>query len=355
MANNQLQRRRLTAWVLGIGLVVLLVTTIVWSIATGQYAMTPNELLATIRRFVGIDPPAPIGSDLARNDAVLLQVRLPRIVLGLVVGAALAVAGVLTQSLFGNPLAEPGVIGITSGAALGAAISIVFGFSWLGIATTPFVAFLAGLVTSAIVWSIARSISTQRAVSLLLVGIAINALAGAATAFIFVLAPTTARDAVVFWQLGSINGATWTAVLMTALPVAVALIAVLWLPHRLDALALGDRAAKHLGLRVELVRILTIVLAALLTGAAVSFVGVIGFVGLVVPHAVRLLVGPQHRHVLPLSLLGGAWLVSIADLGARTLVAATDLPIGMMTAIIGAPVFLLLLRQTLDVQRRGEA
>lgn len=355
MANNQLQRRRLTAWVLGIGLVVLLVATIVWSIATGQYAMTPNELLATIRRFVGIDPPAPIGSELARNDAVLLQVRLPRIVLGLVVGAALAVAGVLTQSLFGNPLAEPGVIGITSGAALGAAISIVFGFSWLGIATTPFVAFLAGLVTSAIVWSIARSISTQRAVSLLLVGIAINALAGAATAFIFVLAPTTARDAVVFWQLGSINGATWTAVLMTALPVAVALIAVLWLPHRLDALALGDRAAKHLGLRVELVRILTIVLAALLTGAAVSFVGVIGFVGLVVPHAVRLLVGPQHRHVLPLSLLGGAWLVSIADLGARTLVAATDLPIGMMTAIIGAPVFLLLLRQTLDVQRRGEA
>lgn len=355
MANNQLQRRRLTAWVLGIGLVVLLVATIVWSIATGQYAMTPNELLATIRRFVGIDPPAPIGSDLARNDAVLLQVRLPRILLGLVVGAALAVAGVLTQSLFGNPLAEPGVIGITSGAALGAAISIVFGFSWLGIATTPFVAFLAGLVTSAIVWSIARSISTQRAVSLLLVGIAINALAGAATAFIFVLAPTTARDAVVFWQLGSINGATWTAVLMTALPVAVALIAVLWLPHRLDALALGDRAAKHLGLRVELVRILTIVLAALLTGAAVSFVGVIGFVGLVVPHAVRLLVGPQHRHVLPLSLLGGAWLVSIADLGARTLVAATDLPIGMMTAIIGAPVFLLLLRQTLDVQRRGEA
>ncbi|WP_201521411.1 FecCD family ABC transporter permease [Gulosibacter hominis] len=355
MANNQLQRRRLTAWVLGIGLVVLLVATIVWSIATGQYAMTPDELLATIRRFVGIDPPAPIGSELARNDAVLLQVRLPRIVLGLVVGAALAVAGVLTQSLFGNPLAEPGVIGITSGAALGAAISIVFGFSWLGIATTPFVAFLAGLVTSAIVWSIARSISTQRAVSLLLVGIAINALAGAATAFIFVLAPTTARDAVVFWQLGSINGATWTAVLMTALPVAVALIAVLWLPHRLDALALGDRAAKHLGLRVELVRILTIVLAALLTGAAVSFVGVIGFVGLVVPHAVRLLVGPQHRHVLPLSLLGGAWLVSIADLGARTLVAATDLPIGMMTAIIGAPVFLLLLRQTLDVQRRGEA
>lgn len=355
MANNQLQRRRLTACVLGIGLVVLLVATIVWSIATGQYAMTPDELLATIRRFVGIDPPAPIGSELARNDAVLLQVRLPRIVLGLVVGAALAVAGVLTQSLFGNPLAEPGVIGITSGAALGAAISIVFGFSWLGIATTPFVAFLAGLVTSAIVWSIARSISTQRAVSLLLVGIAINALAGAATAFIFVLAPTTARDAVVFWQLGSINGATWTAVLMTALPVAVALIAVLWLPHRLDALALGDRAAKHLGLRVELVRILTIVLAALLTGAAVSFVGVIGFVGLVVPHAVRLLVGPQHRHVLPLSLLGGAWLVSIADLGARTLVAATDLPIGMMTAIIGAPVFLLLLRQTLDVQRRGEA
>lgn len=355
MANNQLQRRRLTAWVLGIGLVVLLVTTVVWSIATGQYAMAPDELFATIRRFVGIDPPAPVGSDLARNDAVLLQVRLPRIVLGLVVGAALAVAGVLTQSLFGNPLAEPGVIGITSGAALGAAVSIVFGFSWLGIATTPFVAFLAGLVTSAIVWSIARSISTQRAISLLLVGIAINALAGAATAFIFVLAPTTARDAVVFWQLGSINGATWTAVLMTALPVAAALIAVLWLPHRLDALALGDRAAKHLGLRVELVRILTIVLAALLTGAAVSFVGVIGFVGLVVPHAVRLLVGPQHRHVLPLSLLGGAWLVSIADLGARTLVAATDLPIGMMTAIIGAPVFLLLLRQTLDVQRRGEA
>lgn len=186
--------------------------------------------------------------------------------MGVVVGIALGVAGALTQSLFGNPLAEPGVIGITSGASVGAAISIVIGATTFGMLTTP--AF--GLATALLVWSIAQRIPAQRAISMLLVGIAINALAGAATAFIFLVAPTAARDAVVFWQLGSIAGTTWTHVWITTVLVCVGLVAAVPLIRPLDVLALGDRAAGHVGLRVPLIRIITIVLVSLLTGAGVA-------------------------------------------------------------------------------------
>ncbi|MGO1406500.1 MAG: FecCD family ABC transporter permease [Agrococcus casei] len=320
------------------------------SSSVGQFSATVDDVLGAFGRIIAPGQFA-TTDETARVDATLWNVRFPRMAMGLVVGAALGVAGALTQSLFGNPLAEPSVIGITSGASVGAAISIAIGASALGMLTTPAFAFAFGLATAILVWMLAQRIPAQRAVSLLLVGIAVNALAGAATAFIFMVAPTTARDAVVFWQLGSIAGSTWTSVGITAAFVLVGLIAAAPLIRPLDVLALGDRAAAHVGLRVPLVRIVTITVVALLTAAAVAFAGIIGFVGLIVPHAIRLIVGPSHRHVVPLSMLAGAALVTLADLGARTLVPLTDLPIGMLTSTLGAPLFLILLYRTFASNR----
>lgn len=342
--------RARTAWLLGIGLfaVVTLVTLV--SSSVGQFSAGVDDVIGAFGRVIAPDA-FPITDETVRIDATLWNVRFPRMAMGLVVGAALGVAGALTQSLFGNPLAEPSVIGIISGASVGAAISIAIGASTLGMLTTPAYAFVFGLGTAILVWMLAQRIPAQKAVSLLLVGIAINALAGAVTAFIFMVAPSTARDAVVFWQLGSIAGTTWTSVGVTTAFVAVGLIATLPLIRPLDVLALGDRAAAHVGLRVQAIRIITITLVALLTAAAVAFAGIIGFVGLIVPHAVRLVVGPSHRHVVPLSMLAGAALVTIADLGARTLVPLADLPIGMLTSTLGAPLFLVLLYRTFASNR----
>lgn len=342
--------RARTAWLVGLGLLATLLTAVIVSASVGQFSATISDVIGSFGRVL-MPSLFPVTAETEVVDRTLWNVRFPRMVMGVVVGAALGVAGALTQSLFGNPLAEPGVIGITSGASVGAAISMVIGASTLGILTTPTFAFVFALGTALLVWSIAQRIPAQRAISLLLVGIAINALAGAVTAFIFLIAPTAARDAVVFWQLGSIAGTTWTSVWITTLLVCIGLVAALPLIRPLDVLALGDRAASHVGLRVPLIRIVTIVLVSLLTGAAVAFAGIIGFVGLIVPHAVRLLVGPSHKFVLPLSMLGGALLVTLADLGARTLVPLTDLPIGMLTSAIGAPLFLLLLYRTFASNR----
>nr|WP_225751506.1 iron ABC transporter permease [Pseudoclavibacter sp. Marseille-Q3772] len=330
-------------------MVLLLVTlgcTTVISLGSGQFEISPAQLVESLQRALHFAPAADPGSPAYLVDAALWQVRIPRLVLGLLVGAALGIAGALAQSLFGNPLAEPGVIGITSGAALGAAMSIGLGITWFGTVTTPIFAFVFGLLTSVMVWAVARTIAANRMLSLLLVGIAINAMAGAATAFMIVISSTTARDAVVFWQMGSVNGATWNAVVQTSIPLVVAMLLVTPLVRKLDVLALGDRAAGHLGIGVARLRMMLMIAIALMTGAAVAFAGIIGFVGLVVPHAIRLLVGPTHRILLPLSVIGGALLVAIADLVARVAIAGADLPIGMLTSIIGAPVFLVLLRQT---------
>ena len=320
------------------------------SSSLGQFSAGVDDVIGAFGRILA--PGAfPVTDETVRVDATLWNVRFPRMAMGLIVGAALGVAGALTQSLFGNPLAEPSVIGITSGASVGAAISIAVGASVFGVFTTPAFAFLFGLATAIMVWLLAQRIPAGRAVSLLLVGIAINALAGAVTAFIFMVAPSTARDAVVFWQLGSLAGSTWTSVLVTAVIVACGVIATLPLLRPLDVLALGDRAASHVGVRVGAIRVTTITLVALLTAAAVAFAGIIGFVGLIVPHAVRLIVGPSHARLVPLSMLAGAALVTLADLGARTLVPLTDLPIGMLTSVLGAPLFLFLLYKTFASNR----
>lgn len=314
---------------------------IVLSAITGQLAVTPTEVAGSLLRAVGLDtawaPTDPIV------ESTLWVVRFPRILMGLLVGAALAVAGAVMQAIFGNPLAEPGVVGVSSGAALGAATAIVLGASVLGGAGIAVFAFLGALLATLLVYVVSRAGGRTEVVTLLLTGIAINAFAQAGIAFVLFVADTASREQIVFWQLGSIAGSLWSQVVIVAAVGVAGVIAAILLSQRLDLLALGERNARHLGVNVERLRLVSIVLVALLTGVAVAFTGIIAFVGLVVPHIIRMIIGPAHRGLIVASAVGGGALLVLADLLTRTLVAGAELPIGMLTSLIGGPFFFYLL------------
>lgn len=336
-------RRSRFAWVT-IGLVVALIVTIVLSLGIGQYALSPGEVVGVLLQAVGV--PNAWAPDAPTASGVILDIRLPRIVLGLLVGAALAVSGVLMQAIFGNPLADAAVVGVSSGAAFGAAASLTFGVTVFGLWTTPGFAFIGGLIAVFAVYLISRAGGRTEVVTLLLTGIAINAIAGAGLAFLTFLGTTATREQIVFWQLGSLNGALWQNIVAIAPLIAVGLVIGIAVSRRLDLFALGERTARHLGVRVELLRVVVIVTVALLVCAAVAFAGIIGFVGLVVPHLMRMAIGPAHLPLMITSTLGGALLIAVADLIARTAVPLADLPIGMITSLVGGPFFLWLLLRT---------
>lgn len=319
----------------------LLVGGVVLSAITGQLAVTPTEVAGSLLRAIGID------TDWAPTDPIiestLWVVRFPRIVMALVVGAALAVAGAVMQAIFGNPLAEPGVVGVSSGAALGAATAIVVGASVLGVAGIAVFAFLGGLVATLLVYVVSRAGGRTEVVTLLLTGIAVNAIAQAGIAFVLFVADSASREQIVFWQLGSLGGSLWAQVAVVAAVAVPGVLVALALARRYDLLALGERNARHLGVDVERLRLVSIVLVALLTGVAVAFTGIIAFVGLVVPHLIRMIIGPAHRGLVLASAVGGGALLVIADLLTRTLVAGAELPIGMLTSLVGGPFFFWLL------------
>ncbi|MGW8482313.1 FecCD family ABC transporter permease [Microbacterium sp. NPDC055903] len=326
------------------GLLVALVVTAIAALTNGQYSLSPTGVVGVLLQAIGIDTPwAPTDTT---DAGVILNLRLPRLVLGLLVGAALAVSGVLMQAVFGNPLADASVVGVSSGAALGAAASITFGLATFGMWTTPAFAFLGGLVAVFSVYFISRSGGRTEVVTLLLTGIAINAIGGAGMAFFTFLGTTSTREEIVFWQLGSLNGALWPNIALVAPLVAIGIAVALIVSHQLDLFSLGERTARHLGVRVELLRMIVIVTVALLVCAAVAFAGTIGFVGLVVPHLMRMAIGPAHLPLVISSAIGGALLISLADLLARTLVPLSDMPIGMITSLVGGPFFLWLLVRT---------
>jgi iron complex transport system permease protein len=337
-------RRRLSlrGLILSLVLTGVLVGAVVVSAITGQLAVTASDVVGSILGWLGIN------TSLAPEDpvveATLQVVRFPRIVMALAVGAALAVAGALMQAVFGNPLAEPGVVGVSAGAALGASTAIVFGIS-AGGGGVALLAFLGGLLATLLVYAVARAGGRTEVVTLLLTGIAINAFAQAGLAFVLFLADTASREQIVFWQLGSLAGSVWSEVVIVLPVLVLGTIVAVMMAHRLDLLALGERNARHLGVDVEQLRIIAIVLVALLTGVAVAFAGIIAFVGLVVPHIIRMALGPAHRGLLVASAVGGGALLAIADLLTRTLVAGADLPIGMLTALVGGPFFFALLYQ----------
>jgi len=250
------------------------------------------------------------------------------------------------QGVFRNPLAEPGVVGVSAGAALAASLVIVLNLAFLGPLTSAVFAFAGGLGTTFLVYFAARSRGRTEVVTLVLTGIAVNAIAGAGIAFMTFASTTQQREQIVFWQLGSLNGSRWQDVAIVLPITLIGIVGALLLARRLDLLSLGERQARHLGIDIERTRVIAIVVVATLTAAAVALCGIIAFVGLVVPHLMRMALGPGHRALIPASALGGSVLLLAADLVARTAIPYADLPIGMLTALVGGPFFFWLLRRT---------
>jgi iron complex transport system permease protein len=335
------RRRVARASAVGVGLAALLLGGIMISALVGQLPVTPAEVVGSLLRAAGI-PNAWAPSD-SIIESTLWVVRFPRIVMALSVGAALAAAGAVMQAVFGNPLAEPGVVGVSAGAALGAATAIVLGLAAYGEFLVAVPAFAGGLLATLLVYLVSRANGRTEVVTLLLTGIAVNAFAGAGLAFVLFSASAANREQIIFWQLGSLGGSLWREVLIVAVVAIAGVVVASLLGRRYDVLALGERNARHLGIDVERLRLISVVLVALLTGVAVAFVGIIAFVGLVVPHVVRMLLGPGHRNLIPVSAFGGAALLLFADLLARNLAAGAELPIGLLTSLVGGPFFFFLL------------
>ncbi len=292
------------------------------------------------------------GEDLAlRDEIVLLHIRLPRLLTGLLVGAALAASGALLQGLFRNPLADPGIIGVSAGASFGAVCAIVVGAalpfaSLLGAALLPMFAFAGAWGATLLLYGIATRRGRTSVATMLLAGIALSALTMAFTGVLIYIADDAQMRDFTFWNMGSLSGANWDKLAIAAPVVLLALGIAQFLANGLNAMALGEAAARHMGVPVQVIKRVTILCVAVATGVSVAISGGIGFVGIVVPHVLRLVSGPDHKHlVLNSALLGSCVLVS-ADVVARVIIAPAELPIGIITAIIGGPFFLwILLRQ----------
>jgi iron complex transport system permease protein len=325
------------------GLAVALVALCLVAAGAGQLRIPPAEVLGSVLRRLGFDGFS--GPEAAQGENVLWLVRFPRIALAVVVGLSLGCAGAVMQGVFRNPLAEPGVVGVSAGAALGAAMVVVSGASALGGWTLPAGGFAGGLLASLAVYALARSGGRTEVVTLVLTGIAVNAFAGAGIGLLTFASDDRQLRTIASFNLGSLAGATWPAV-AAVLPVAAGgVVVALRCAKQLDLLALGEAPAAHLGVRVQRLTFWLIVAVALLTAAATAFTGVVVFVGLVVPHVVRLAAGPAHRIVVPASALAGAVVLVAADLVARTAVTNQELPLGVLTSLVGGPFFLWLLRR----------
>jgi iron complex transport system permease protein len=328
-------------------LLLLLIGVAILSLGTGATGLSVGRLLEAV-----------VGDGLdARERVVLIDIRLPRLALGILIGAALAVSGALMQGLFRNPLADPGIVGVGAGASLGAVVVIVLGGmlpAWaaaiFGAHLLPVAAFLGSWAATLLLYRIATRGGQTSVATMLLAGIAQGALAMAVTGFLIFIADDRQLRDLTFWSMGSLAGASWAKV-AACLPLILPVLALSPLLARgLNGLALGEAQAGHLGIRVQSVKRLAILGVAAATGAAVAVSGGIGFVGIVVPHLLRLSTGPDHRYLLPNAALLGATLLLAADMIARTIVAPTELPIGIITACLGAPVFLWIL-----LGRRGIA
>ncbi|MGE3872846.1 MAG: FecCD family ABC transporter permease [Parvibaculaceae bacterium] len=289
---------------------------------------------------------APETSDL-RDLAIVWSVRLPRTVLAVLVGGALAFSGALMQGLFRNPLADPGLIGVSAGATFAAITAIVLGEALLGagalIYLLPIGAFIGGLIATITLYLIATRRGRTSVATMLLGGIAIAALMMAASGVLIFMSNDQQLRELTFWSLGSLGGASWPKIIAVIPFIAMGLILALGFAGGFNALALGEAEARHLGIKVQLLKRIAIVAVALLTGTAVAVSGSIGFIGIVVPHLLRLSIGPDYRYLLPASILFGAVLLTGADMVSRTIVAPAELPIGIVTAFLGAPFFLWIL------------
>jgi iron complex transport system permease protein len=329
-------------------LVALLVAAVIGAIATGAAGLSPAQSLAALFGLIRRGADA-AGSYPDWAPRLLLDLRLPRLALAIVAGAALSMAGASFQGTFRNPLAEPYLLGVSAGAALGATVAIVWKpLGALGIYTVPLFAFVGAILAAFLVYRMATFGGRTQSASLLLSGVAVGSTLTAILSFLMV---TTERDlhTVVVWLMGGLTTATWVKVYITFPVVAAGFVYLMLLSRRMNLLLMGEERARELGVDSQRTRRNLMIVASIITAAAVSFTGLIGFVGLMVPHIMRLLVGPDHRRLLPASALFGALLLLLADTVARTAMSPAEIPVGIITAAVGGPFFLFLLR------RRGGA
>lgn len=325
---------------------VVLVLSVVVTLAVGVVPVSLRTLLSLLGSFIS-------GTDLPVPERVFVAIRLPRALLAVLTGAGLGAAGAAMQGLFRNPLADPGLMGVTAGASLAAALMIVLvGESTLDalgsnarLMALPLAAFIGALAATFAIWSFAQRERAVRLDTLLLAGVALNAIAFSGVGFLAYIASDAQLRTLTSWNLGSLNGATWGAVLASSPFILVCVFGLPRAARALNALSLGEEDAAYLGVEVERTKRSVLVLVALGAGATVAFTGGIGFVGLMVPHFVRLSLGPDQRMLLPGAALGGAIVLVLADTLSRVCVAPAELPVGVVTSVLGAPCFLWLLRR----------
>nr|WP_243834648.1 iron ABC transporter permease [Psychromonas sp. RZ22] len=307
----------------------------------------------TIPVFDSFQGLTPWASELPQHiQMVIHQIRLPRTLLCMLIGAILAVSGAVMQGLFRNPLAEPGIIGVSAGAALGAALAIVLfaqlSFAvpaFMNLAAVPLFAFIGGALTTLLVYYMGTSQYGTSVTVMLLAGVAISALSGAGIGYLNFIADDQMLRDLSLWSMGSLAGASWSSIILSAVALIILLVVFIRRASSLNALLLGEAEAGHLGVDTQKLKTTLILLCAMGVGVTVSIAGMIGFIGLIIPHLGRLISGPDHRHLIPVSALLGALLLTLADMFARVAVTPAELPVGIVTAILGAPFFLYLLFQ----------
>jgi iron complex transport system permease protein len=316
------------------------------SIGSADIALTsiPEMFTRKLQVVFGLQAPAPVDE---ASEAIIFQVRLPRVLLAALVGGSLAVAGVVFQGIFKNPMADPYVIGVSSGAALGASLVIVFGVSYtfIGMSTIPLVAFATATASLLVIYNISRVGSRVPVMTLLLSGIAIGIFLSAIVSFLHIIAGERLH-ALVFWLMGGFSYVEWKDIQMMMPFMCVGFAVIYVFARDLNILQLSEEEAAYLGVEVEKVKRNLIVCGSLLTAAAVSVSGLIGFVGLIIPHMVRMLIGPDHRILLPSALIVGAFFLVTCDTIARVVFPPAELPVGIITAFSGVPFFVYLLRKT---------
>ena len=348
MTSYSTNRRRA---VLGL-LSALLLVVAAYSLSSGAIPTGLWEVVARLPAVLAslLWPHPPDQGAADQLVMVLAEIRMPRLLLGVIAGAGLAICGALMQGLFRNPMADPGLLGVSSGAALGAVLTIVLGSAWSARLTLPLTtwllpvtAFGGGLVSIFIVHRLSVVGGKTDIATMLLAGIAVNAIAGAAIGLLSYIADDVQLRSLIFWSLGSLQITDWRKLAVALVVIVPALLVLPRYANALNANLLGESEAGHLGIDMEKVKRQLIVVVALVVGILVSLSGVIGFVGLVVPHLIRILIGPDHRLLLPASALFGAALLIGADIVSRTAVAPAEIPIGIITALLGGPFFLYLL------------
>ncbi len=332
-------------------LALTLVAATVLGVSLGPVRIPPLRTASIV--WQSLRSREPIAAD-DTETRIVRDVRLPRVALAGLVGLALAAAGTVMQGIFRNPLAEPYLLGLSSGATMGAALMIALGIDRLIPLALPAAAFAGSLLAVAIVYRLGRSaLGLGDSATLVLAGVALSALFASITSFCIVISNPDQTRGIVFWMMGGLAGAQWNAVWPVLAIVAICTPVLLAFARDLDALALGEAMAAHLGVNPAWVQKALLVTAALMTAACVAAVGTIGFIGLIVPHALRLVVGPHHRSLLPAASLAGASLLIACDTAARTIARPAEIPVGILTALLGAPFFLFLLRRSSAAARRA--